>query len=412
MMEHSLRAQNKEIHFSFRAFMGLLFFMILPWIIVLLTIIPEHVKSRVNIETAAENRDGSWGRLEINDIAIAPVDIIIPGQLNQYQQTTWMFNGLSDKKLCELFISLGLPDIHQSSLLDTNCWIFTAEGIIVRPTDDSILALSSHQRKRLYKILGSYPENINYFHPWSMKTTLFKYRLENSGLTEDAKALVKQLAYIQGSRTFVSDGMVLLNRLKNTDQKQRVIRLLISASTYQVHLVIPHNADVDAIANYWGVLGGRRKDIKPILESLSQLPKGGKLDIAHLLPAFARQRLYIYPSPVLAQDGARRDCHWTSLNFSSLTPDNTFGDPKVATLYILEHYSQISEKPQFGDLVLCMLPDGNSIHSAVYIAGKLVFTKNGETMDQPWIIMDLDELQELYSYYYHTAIDVQYWRLK
>ena len=55
-------------------------------------------------------------------------------------------------------------------------------------------------------------------------------------------------------------------------------------------------------------------------------------------------------------------------------------------------------------------PDGDCIHSAVYLAGGLAFTKNGEGLGQPWIIMDVEELRELYGFFRHAAVEVQYWR--
>lgn len=411
--------QNQTVQLSTRAFLGLLAFVVLPWLLIALELLPNPLRGPVcriahgfaRSDVASEVRTGPWGSLEINDIAISPVDILVPGQPGTPLPVNWTFENFSVPQLKELLGSLDLTEFQRADLLATNTWEIAANGLTLHPSGETILGLTPEVRMRLYDILGTTAANQDYFQPWSMKTQLFESRLVRSGLNPEAQDLVRRLAYSRGSRTFISDLAVILNRLKDADQKRDVMRLLNSASTYQVKLIVPPGADTDALAAYWG-MQSRRKDIKPILESLSQLPGGGKLDIAHLLPAFARQRLYVYPSPILAQDGVRRDCHWTSLNFFSLVPDDRFGNSEEATRLILENYYQTGEAPQYGDLALFMLPSGDSIHSAVVLAGNLAFTKNGETLDQPWIIMDIDELRELYGFYYHATLGVQYWRRK
>lgn len=419
MTEPIAKKSSKDVHLSTRAFLGLLCLLVLPWMMIALGRLPNPLREMAERTkhgtdqpgSATEVREGPWGILEINDLAISPVDILVPGQLGVPLPINWFFDDFSVPRLQELLTALDLTELQRADLLATNTWEIAPSGITLHPSGETILGLAPDIRTRLYEVLGASAENQDYFQPWSMKAQLFERRLALSKLNTDVQDLIRHLAYRRGSRVFISDVPVILNRLGDMEQKRRVMRLLNSASTYQVTLVVPPGADTDAIAGYWGG-GNRRKDIKPILESLSQLPGGGKLDIAHLLPAFARQRLYIYPSRVLAQDGVRRDCHWTSLNFFSLVAEDRFGNSDEATRHILENYYQTGEAPQYGDLVLFMLPSGDSIHSAVVLAGNMAFTKNGENLDQPWIIMDIGEIQELYSQYFHTELGVQYWRRK
>jgi hypothetical protein len=39
----------------------------------------------------------------------------------------------------------------------------------------------------------------------------------------------------------------------------------------------------------------------------------------------------------------------------------------------------------------------NLVHSAVYLADNLVFTKNGKAPSQPWILMKLDAMVDRYQ---------------
>lgn len=411
--------KSSGVQLSTPAFFGLLVMVVLPWALIVLGRLPNplggllqrSLQAVSGSESTGEFRSGPWGSLELNDIAISPVDILVPGQPGTALPIQWFFENFSAPQLNAWLDSLGLTPRQRADLLSTNAWALAPGGILLHPSGETILELAPDVRARLYDVLGTSSANREYFQPWSMKTALFEKRLAHSGLNPETQELVRRLAYCRGSRTFISDVAVILNRLGDVEEKRDVLRLLSSASTYQVKLVVPPGADTSAMAAYWGGQS-RRKDFKPILESLSQLPAGGKLDIAHLLPAFARQRLYVYPNPTLAQDGVRRDCHWTSLNFFSPVPDDRFGDAAEATRFILANYYQTGESPQYGDLALLTLPDGNSIHSCVVLAGNLAFTKNGENPDQPWIIMDIDELRDLYGQYYRTTLGVQYWRRK
>lgn len=405
------RGPRKEIQLSLRAFVALLGVLILPWVLIVFLRLSLPAGCLAYRTPDNQLREGPWGRLEINDIAISPVEVQIPGQPGTPLPNNWFFEGYGAAQLMELFHASDLTAAQQADFLATNTWSVATNGITLHPSDETILGLAPAVRMRLYDILGGSTANQDYFEPWSIKAKLFETRLAKSGLRPDVQDAIRQMAYAKGSRIFFSDLPVILNRLVDADDQRRVVRFLNTASTYQVQLDVPPGADTDALAAYWEI-PGRRKDLKPILESLSQLPNGGKLDIAHLLPAFARQRLYIYPSPILAQDGVRRDCHWTSLNFFSLVPDDRLGNTEEAARTILANYYQTGTAPQFGDLALFMLPGGNSIHSAVVLAGNLAFTKNGDSLDQPWIIMDIDEIRELYGLYHKTTLGVQYWRLK
>ena len=401
--------RTRDVRIALRTLWVLLALAVLPWVVFVLHLHGDLRPTGQIRHSGPGIRQGAWGQLRVNDLAIAPVDVLVPGADGERRRTSWVFEGYAPAKLQDLFRSLQLSGPLTTQLLDTNAWETGAGKITVHPPDEAVLALEPAARLRLYDILGASTANDVHFQPWSMKTSMFTDRLESPRFREETRDLLHRLAYVRGGRTFFSDVPVLLNQLSDPDQQLQAMRLLNSASTYQVHLIVPPGADTDDMAAYWGTRG-RRKDLKPILESLAQLPRGGELDIAHLLPAFARQRLYIYPSPVLAQDGVRRDCHWTSLNFFSLVADNRFGDSTEATRHILANYYRTGETPRFGDLVLLLLPGGDCIHSAVYLAGGLAFTKNGDGLDQPWIIMDVDDLRELYTDYHHAEISVQYWR--
>ncbi len=90
------------------------------------------------------------------------------------------------------------------------------------------------------------------------------------------------------------------------------------------------------------------------------------------------------------------DCHWTTFNFASDTPDNRFNDPTFAVQYIQKNYYQIAAPSQYGDILLLMNDKQEIKHSAVYLADDLVFTKNGNNYRQPWMLMRIPDLLATY----------------
>ncbi|HMO52739.1 MAG TPA: hypothetical protein PKE26_16405 [Kiritimatiellia bacterium] len=359
-------------------------------------------------EHGVELREGPWGALELRAITIAPPDHLLPTIPTRYE-TAWTFPVADAGELTAFFAGLDLTPAQRANLANPQTWTPVPEGLRLIPSDETILSLSTTNRIRIYDLLGALPANEAHRQPWSMPAALFEQALERSDLATPIQEHILRMAYPRGSRIFFSDLGALMNQTSQPSEKIKIMRFLKSAATYLVTLRLTEDVDVDAMVAYWGE-EGRRKDLRPILESIRRLPGGGHLDIAHLLPAFARQRLYIYPDPELAKDGVRRDCHWTSLNFFANTPDPRFGDAEFAQQHILTHYHPVADDPDFADLLFFSLPNGDTIHSAVYLAGGLAYTKNGDSLDQPWIIMTVDEIEELYALYHHDNVTRQIWR--
>jgi hypothetical protein len=79
----------------------------------------------------------------------------------------------------------------------------------------------------------------------------------------------------------------------------------------------------------------------------------------------------------------------------------------MATAYTLENYARIQggEAYRFGDVLFFMDGNtGNAIHSCVYLADDIVYTKNGRSPTQPWVIMKLDDVVSFYAMYYQPQI--------
>jgi len=124
--------------------------------------------------------------------------------------------------------------------------------------------------------------------------------------------------------------------------------------------------------------------------------EGGTVSLMYFLPPFARERLFTSPLPSNPGD-PNMDCHWTAMNFFNREPDFRFSDLTYTAAYVQTNYYPIAQPGSYGDVVFLLDRDGNAIHSAVYIADDIVFTKNGNNYAQPWVLMRLPNLLSLYS---------------
>jgi hypothetical protein len=91
------------------------------------------------------------------------------------------------------------------------------------------------------------------------------------------------------------------------------------------------------------------------------------------------------------------DCHWSAMNFFNERPDNRFADPRYTMRAVQTNYYTIAKPTQCGDLVLIIQGGTNVLHSAVFLADDIAFTKNGNNVNQPWTLMRMKDLAATYD---------------
>jgi hypothetical protein len=129
------------------------------------------------------------------------------------------------------------------------------------------------------------------------------------------------------------------------------------------------------------------------------------MDLLHLLPSGIRKILYTFPDPTQSRSGYLPDCHWSSLNFFNSQPLDRLADPVQATAYTLEKFTPIDPPYELGDVLFFTdTKTGDAYHSCAYLADNIVFTKNGRSPLQPWVLMRLDSVKNLYDMHFDTKI--------
>jgi len=360
---------------------------------------PAPIAPPAEPPTAAEPGqyvEGPWGRLEIVPIIISPpMEFVWQTEAGGPRGVIWHFPKMSLSQLNEKLIELGLPDSLQSRLRSLAEMNPTIDGYSMRVDRGLVMGLSPEVRARLYVFLHRFKQNTDQVESFRFCGASAEQWFGDAPISPETRRLVAPLVYRHGSFLFFSDLRSVEPLLPSVEERMALVRALSRESTVLLNLKVSPESDIEALVRYWG-RGGRDKEVRPILESLSQVGGEQSLDITQLLPPFARQRIYTYPSPQLDDARISRDCFFSALNFFSDPPDERFGKAESTFSTFREDYYRVFGDLQFGDLILYTDHRGELVHAAVYIAANIVFTKNGTTIARPWMFLRLQDMKDFY----------------
>ena len=357
-------------------------------------------------------KPGPWGQLDYMTLYVDMPDefVFVPGP--NRPPVRWSFKDYSKEKVLEFFRSAGITPT-QLDMLQKAVWKSEAGGITVTPGDEFILSLAPEARAKIYSLLVTFPENARQIDPVCFQPGQIDEHLKDSGLAPSSVDLLKGLLYSRGPSLFLfADFEPALRRLPSDEERRRFVQAVVRKKALLVRLRLDAASNLDSIINYWSV-GGRKKDIAPLLKALRH-EGDTKIQIICLLPPFVRERLHTFPlSTDGSATGVKQDCFWTAMNFFNEPPDNSASDTHSVETLNKEYY-QILTPTQLGDTVFLTTPDGVPVHAAVYIADDIVFTKNGESFNQPWILMHMQDMIDEYvgKYAPSSPLKIFYYRKK
>lgn len=268
---------------------------------------------------------------------------------------------------------------------------------MVTPSSELLFELSTEARSAIYLWLARFPQNQGQL--VFVPTDDADERFQQCKVTSTAAALFWKLSCPYGHYRVLAGLPTLLSSLPTYEEKAHFMKAMTRQKTLLLRVHITAESDLNALAAYWGK-GYWNTDVQAMLESLARTPNGVWVDVIELLPPFPTGLLYTFPFPGNPLDGPlqRRDCHWTTFNFFRDKPDPRNSDTRHIFEQLKQDYYQVTGDPRFGDAVLFAKPDGSIIHSAVFLAGDIVFTKNGDTPIHPWMLATIPDLLEQYSF--------------
>ncbi|HTJ00431.1 MAG TPA: hypothetical protein VL527_16245 [Dongiaceae bacterium] len=305
----------------------------------------------------------------------------------------WFFRGYSSNALTGYLTGLQLPAAIAQDLLAPARWQITDRGIYVQPTAADVLNLPAEIRNRLYAELGKCEENVMQNQPFHWPLSEKPEQLFGRHVTPTSIALFQKLSYTRGQFLLFSDWQALLQALPDESQRSAVVQSLMGRFVLFVSLKVTPQTDIEALIRYWGN-HGNAENIRPILEAATHVRNGTEISIASLLPPGVRARINTFP---LVTANELMNCHWSAFNFFAEHPDPpagfAFWRHKLET-----EYEPATGPHQFGDLQLLIKPDGEAIHSCIFLADNIFYTKNGGSPFAPWQLTTLPDLLDFYSW--------------
>lgn len=418
-------AQIVQIHFNRRMFICLAILLITPCLIVTIAFSYSLVWKTANkpftphsdeedLTQIKEGNPGPWGRLLYVPVVIDVPDEFVTQPNANIPPVRWFFQDYNKDRIIDLFKSAGITQAQIDKWLPDAAWESAVNGTWVTPGDEMILGLSPSARSKIYSLLSAFTDNYEITHPAWFRPETLDIKIKDSGLSEPTIKLFKSLLYQYDSPVFLfADGKTVLRKLTDEKEKRFFIKTIVRQVTLLARLKIDADTDAEALTDYWGV-GGRRKDIFPLINSLKRVKGGWNLDVVHLLPQFIRAYLYTYPLPSSDPEETKKDCFWSALNAFNLKVDNNLNDVDYLFKVLKTDYAGITVPSKLGDLIVVADSNNKPIHVAIFVADDIVFTKNGPHHTHPWILMHLKDMLENYSVTYppDKQLSVHYFRRK
>ena len=357
---------------------------------------------------------GPWGELEYIPITIAPPEELLPIRHLEANPVHWFFGGWASNSLAGFLSSAGLPERQIQLLMNPPMLRVLPNGLEISPPRDVIFSLSPRARQEIYHLLSGFPENKSEFIFLPAKSMDKRYK--DNGVSSTTKALFEKLSCTYGNYLAHYGLSTILAEIPDYQEKIRFVRAITSQPTFLVKLKVSPDSDIHALNKYWGKACWST-DVSALLESLTAIRGGAWIDIIELMPPLPTALLYTYPIPRHSTTNPmpRHDCHWTSFNFFRDVPDDQFGNDLYISQKLQSDYYPITADPRFGDIALFVVPGANdAIHSAVFLADDIVYTKNGALDLYPWMFSSISNLLEQYSFYAQPGqqLEVRYFRNK
>ena len=352
---------------------------------------------------------GPWGNVEYVPMFLEVPEEYLSVRADEAADRRWFFGGMKADQLSSALAKVEFTDEQRQKLLQAKTEA-AQNGVYVTPPKDLVLSMSPTARQQVYRFLSQFPENILQREAVILPKDSFEAFFASSGLPSKTISLVKQLSYPHKSVLLFADLPYVLETLNTYDDKLRLEKAISRRSTMLMRLHVTPDSDINGLLNYWG-RAGKGKDLKPLLESVAQVPGGVRVNMAILLPPMPSARIYTFPFPSLNQV---ENCHWASFNFFKDPPEPGYTDMKVLRQKLDAEYHPVFSDPRYGDLVFLLKANGEIVHSAVYLADNVVFTKNGGHFTAPWLLMKIPDLLDAYSAFTpeNEGLQVMYYRNK
>ena len=337
---------------------------------------------------------GPWGPIIARNILLKPPAEIFDPEF-RLGDGRWYFEKASPTAIAGLLRDCGLTKLQIAAILPTLRPGSDAPGLdSAQPPVAILLELDPEVRSRLYSRLARSEANFAQCQPFRIAASHLEEWLAELNYDPGLRSQVEKLLWRSGDTILFSDYNLVADTLREPGQRVELQRALSGKVSLRAWLDVPAGGDVEGRIGYWsGEWGG--ENLRPILESAAS-SGGARIGMIELLPPFARRHLDRFPSPALLAENPPA-CHWSTFNFFvEGEPDAAFHTVEGVERELRKNYTRVEGAPRYGDVVTLDEADRSSIHSAVYIADDIVFTKNGPSAATPWVLSTIAEMKAFY----------------
>jgi len=340
-------------------------------------------------------KPGPWGDMVRVPIEIAPVAESMSVRAWTDMQTKWSFEGRDRPHLENFLRTLNIAPRLLAQMLDTEHVKPSSHGMDMFPTDEVVFGLSASARLAIYKVLAGSPLNADFLKAVPQEDVVHLF--ERWGVTKSAIKRFTSVSCPYKNNLICYAFPAVLRSISSYEDRVNLMRAVYRQKTMLLRLHITPESNCERLNEYWSRAIGSM-DTKILLESLIRTQLDTWLNVVLLLPPLPSALLYSYPPPEEATNAVPKDCYWTSFNFFHYPPDNNFSIPSYIVAKVDSDYYPINNDPHFGDILFFTTPQNKGIHSAVFIADNIVFTKNGIGALNPWMLDTIEHLTDLYSF--------------
>ena len=358
-------------------------------------------------------RPGPWGQIETIPISIECPEELLPVQAFETQPTHWILKGFTAEQLLRLLTEWQVTGDLRDEFRSPQVLHVKPEGLDLTPTSKLFLELPSKARRELYRLLAQFPENGSSL-TFVLAKTLGE-RFAGSGVSQTTIDAFRSMSCEYGRYLVFSGFPSFLATIPTYEERVHFLKAITRQSSLLGKLRVTPDSDIDALTRYWGKASGA-KDIRVLLESLARVPGGARISLVSLLPPLPSALINTFPTPENPLEGppVKRDCHWSAFNFFRGPAEDRYANAEFIRAKLQEEYFPVPGDPRYGDLALFLTPQGALIHSAVYLADNIAYTKNGDTAMHPWMLSTVQDLIDQYSFQVppDQALEVKFYRNK
>ena len=351
-------------------------------------------KRLILADTSQRCAPGPWGEVHYSDTYIEAPESLVNATTVPNEPTRWFVEAVSPLNLKLALQACELPTQQITRLMHPAIAVTNGTGYVLQPPDELVLGLGSDERARLYYWLASFPQNVAYAGPYRFESDIGKDWLEDSHLPPEVIGLVRTLIYQHWNLWLFSDLTLVLRHYPDPKIYATLFRALSRTATLLAYVRVSRDDSAVDLAHYWG-WPDREDAVRVRIKASQATGSPQNISVGMLLPYFARDRIYHYRN---REDPDWATCHYTAMNFFNDPPDLRFTNTTEIIRSLKEDYVEVREDFQLGDIVQFMQNGSNVVHSCNYVAGNLIFTKNGGSLVQPWVLDELDDLVAFYSY--------------